>query len=145
MKKFFCLFFVFISIIFCSCVKAEEELNWKDYFQVSYQHIEESKFDNDYDKVDALINGTFIFEHEEYTIANKTNEVLKGVYLVFDIEPLSKPTFQIQKYVGTLQQGEVVVEELSQTLIEINYGQIGYLDDEIYEVSLVDIVFEIKK
>lgn len=96
----------------------EPERTWKDIYTVQCRHVEESKFDDEYEELAAILSRTYITEHDEYTITNKTNDVLGSVWAIFQVNVCGK-SYDIEMYVGTLRQGESEVVEISEGLVKL--------------------------
>ena len=145
---FFCLF------TFCSCNtderKQEEVRNWRQDFQVKCTHIEESKFDDPTDALNALIDGTYVHEEEQYAITNKTNYVAERVYAVFHVDIYGVEPFDFRRWIGTIKQGETITFAISETWIKIEAEQAGieYPEDNVFfdydDCLLIGIDYEMK-
>lgn len=120
---------------------ATDERDWRDDFTVQYRHIEESKFDDPLDEINALFNGTFVFEQDEYAITNKTNHIMESVELIFRVDMAGYEPFEFDQYVGTMKQGETKVETLLVERIRYEMEEKGYndpSDDEYFDLLVFD-------
>lgn len=132
--------------VLSACTVDKETVKWEDYFEVTYKRIAESQFDDPAEKLNALLNGTYVFAHDEYTIKNKTNNVLNSVYVVFKVKPAIDEVFEFRKIIGNtgkLRQGESDIVELSDEYIQIELKEKNYSTDQSFEVELVRIEFVI--
>lgn len=146
MKKIIAFLFSILCLFsFVGCKNdTAEQRDWRKDFQVSCTHIDESKFDNPADKACALIDGTFVFEHDEYEITNKTNYVAEQVYLVFYVDSVGVEPFNFKQYVGTIKQGETKTEEITEAIVEMNQT---FPDGVIFDFNdciLIEIEYKLK-
>lgn len=143
-RKLFAVVLIVLSFFtLAGCTDETEELSWKDLFQVTYTRIEESEFDNVYDELDALLNGTYVFPAHEYEIKNITNDVLRNCRAVFQVTfRYSDDSFEYDWSVGTLQQGETKVLNQTDGLIELKIEEAGYDKTKTWEHELIKIEYE---
>lgn len=141
-KLFTAVLIVLSFFTLAGCTDKTEELTWKDLFQVTYTRIEESKFDNVYDELDALLNGTYVFPAHEYKITNTTNDVLKNCRAIFQVSLPYGDSFEYDSWIGTLQQGETKVRTESDTGVELEIEAAGYEVTDDWELELLRIEYE---
>lgn len=149
MKKLIAILLSIVCVfIFAGCGEDKEEVrDWRQDFEVKCTHIEESKFDDPTEKLDALLNGTFVFEHDEYSITNKTNYVADSVYLVFHVDITGMDAFDFKKYVGAIKQGTTVTESITESYVETKAGYVTFPDGMCFDFDdcqLIKIEYELK-
>lgn len=147
MLKKLAILFVLVILYLSGCSGSEPERTWRDDFTVQCRHIEESQFDDPNAKLDALLNGTYIPEQDEYTITNNTNYVMESVKLIFLVDFTGYEPFQSEIYIGTMKQGETVVRSLTQSWIEIDMGVTKIPEGVIFDFNdckLIRIEYEIE-
>lgn len=148
MLKKLAILLVFVILCLSGCSEPEPERTWRDDFTVQCRHIEESKFDDPNAKLDAILNGTYIPEQDEYTITNNTNYVMESVKLIFHVDFTGYEPFQSEIYIGTMKQGETVVRSLTQSWIELDMGVTTIPEGVIFDFDdcqLIRIEYEIEE
>lgn len=125
MKKFFATI-IFFSLLFVGC-STQKQKDWREFFHISFTRIEESEYDNAYEKLDALLNGTSVHASHEFSITNKTNDSFDGAYLVLVIYS-EESSFNLKKYIGNIDPNEIVKVSLldEEVLIEMERKNIQY-------------------
>lgn len=147
MKKI-ALLLILVLCCFTGCTDTPPERTWRDDFTVKCKHIEKSQFDDPMDAIEALNNGTFIFEHDEYTITNNTNYVFRNVKAVFYVDLIGLEPFEFTEWIGIIKQGEskIVSVSIDETLIRVETDYTEIPDGVIYDYDdyqLVEIRYEI--
>lgn len=147
MLKKLAILLVFVILCLSGCSGSEPERTWRDDFTVQCRHIEESQFDDPVDEFGALLDGTFIFEQDEYTITNRTNYVMDAVKLIFYVDMPGYEPFEFEQYIGTMKQGESVVKSVTESCIRIELGITSFPEGYVFDFDdcqLIRIEYEIK-
>lgn len=147
MLKKLAILLVFVILCLSGCSEPEPERTWRDDFTVQCRHIEESQFDDPNAKLDALLNGTFVAEQDEYTITNKTNYVMNAVKLIYYVDMPGYEPFEFEQYIGTMKQGESVVKSVTESWITIELGITSLPEGYVFDFDdcqLIRIEYEIE-
>lgn len=145
MKVKICILLTLVILCLSGC--AETERTWEEDFTVQCRHIEESQFDDPVDEFGALLDGTFIFEQDEYTITNRTNYVMDAVKLIFYVDMPGYEPFEFEQYIGTMKQGESVVKSVTESWIRIELGITSFPEGYVFDFDdcqLIRIEYEIE-
>jgi len=142
MKKVLIFILTILLLTFTGCTdKTTAERNWKEDFTVTYKHVEADEFN-----IDAILSGTYVYEHDEYTLKNNTNEIFERVYLVFELDAVGADPIEYKNIVsGGLKQGETKVESITMALFELQMDEANIDYSAGYEITLIRIEYEIKE
>ena len=146
MKVKLCILLTLVILCLSGC--AEPERTWEEDFTVQCRHIEESQFDDPKDAIDAVLDGTFVYEQDEYTITNKTNYVTTSVKLIFKVDMSGYEPFEFEQHIGTMKQGESKVISIYDTTVLHEMGLMDFPDGFIFDFNdcqLTRIEYEIEE
>lgn len=143
-RKLFAVILIALSIFsLAGCSTETEETSWKDLFQVTYTRIDEAEYADEWEKLEDMLNGTYIMPGHEYKITNTTNDILRNCRAIFQVSfHFSTDSFEYDSYVGTLQQGETKVIKESDTGVELEIQAAGYEVTDRWELELLRIEYE---
>ena len=148
MKVKICILLTLVIFCLSGCSESEIERTWRDDFTVQCRHIEKSQFDDPKDAIDAVLDGTFVYEQDEYTITNDTNYVMTSVKLIFRVDMPGYEPFEFDQYIGTMKQGESKVESIYDTTVLHEMGLMDFPDGVIFDFDdcqLIRIEYEIEE
>lgn len=115
---------IFFTLFLVSC-SSEPKSAWIDDFSVQCKHIEKSNYNNPMEELDAILAGSNVQEHDEYTITNKSNCAMQSVELLFRVDIPGYEPFEFYKWVGTMKQGASETVSITETLVEIEMDDLG--------------------
>lgn len=124
---------------------------WKQDFEVTYEWVEGSdvsQYSSAYEVLMAYANNEFVLPYRKYTIKNLTNNSLKNVVAIFEFKLYLEEPFEYREKLGLggyMQQGETVICEISDSLVEVA-AEFNGIDDEtaiVESVKLLRIEYEV--
>lgn len=148
MKVKICILLTLVILCLSGCSEPEPERTWRDDFTVQCRHIEESQYDDPVDEFGALLDGTFVFEQDEYTITNKTNYVMNDVKLIYYVDTPGYEPFEFEQYIGKMKQGESAVKSVTESWIIIELGITSFPEGYVFDFDdyqLIRIEYEIEE
>ena len=146
MKVKLCILLTLVILCLSGC--AEPERTWEEDFTVQCRHIEESQFDDPNAKLDALLNGTFVAEHDEYTITNNTFDKMNSVKLIFKVDMSGYEPFEFEQHIGTMNPRASVVRSVTESWVMMEMGITSFPDGFVFDFDdcqLIRIEYEIEE
>lgn len=146
MKVKLCILLALVILCLSGC--AETERTWEEDFTVQCRHIEESQFADPNAKLDALLNGTFVAEQDEYTVTNNTFNKMKSVKLIFRVEMSGYEPFEFEQHIGSMNPRASAVRSVTESWVMMEMGITSFPDGFVFDFDdcrLIRIEYEIEE
>lgn len=146
MKVKLCILLTLVILCLSGCAKPER--TWEEDFTVQCRHIEESQFDDPVDEFGTLLDGTFVFEQDEYTITNNTFNKMNSVKLIFRVEMSGYEPFEFEQHIGSMNPRASAVRSVTESWVMMEMGITSFPDGFVFDFDdcrLIRIEYEIEE